>query len=153
MVLLAGFASLLHRYSGQPEVVVGAPVAGRSRAEIEGLIGFFVNSLVLRVDCGGDPSFRELVGRVREVVLGAFAHQELPFERLVEELQPERDLSRNPLFQVTFQLQRVSSALIGPARPERGALEVARETAGFDLALDLVESPGRLGGRLEYSTD
>src|SRR6202007_224062 len=104
MVLLAAFKVLLMRYSGQRDIVVGAPVAGRERPELEALIGFFVNSLVLRTDVGGDASFTEVLDRVRETALGAFAHQELPFEMLVEALAPQRDLSRNPLFQVTFQL-------------------------------------------------
>src|SRR5262249_8415456 len=104
MTLLAAFKLLLHKYTKQDDIVVGLPVAGRNRAELENLIGFFVNSLVLRTDLSGDPVFRELLARVRAIALDAYAHQDLPFEKLVEELQIHRDLSRNPLFQVTFQL-------------------------------------------------
>ena len=107
MTMLAVFKVLLLRYAGQTDLVVGCPIANRNRSEIEGLIGFFVNTLVLRTDLGGDPSFRELVGRVREVTLGAYAHQDLPFEKLVEELRPGRNLSHNPLFQVSFVLHTV----------------------------------------------
>src|SRR5260370_36120429 len=97
----------LHRYTGQEDIVVGASIAKRNRAEIEKLIGFFVNSLVLRTSLKDNPTFRELLGRVREMTVGAYANQDLPFERLVEQLQPERDLSLNPLFQVVFQLVNV----------------------------------------------
>ena len=110
MTLLAAFQTLLYRYSGQEEIVVGTDIAGRNRAEMEPLIGFFVNQLVLRTDLRGGPSFVELLQRVREVALGAYAHQELPFEKLVEELQPERDLSRSPLFQVKLVLQNAPAA-------------------------------------------
>ena len=105
MTLLAAFQTLLHRYTGQADLVVGSPVAHRPRAELEGLIGCFVNILALRADLSGDPPFRELLGRVREAALGAYAHQDLPFEKLVEELRPERDSSHTPLFQVLFALQ------------------------------------------------
>ena len=106
MTLLAAFQALLHRYTGQEDIVVGSPIAGRTRAEIEGLIGFFVNTLVLRTDLvGRSHRSASCWRRVREVALGAYAHQDLPFEKLVEELQPERDLSRAPLFQVMFVLQ------------------------------------------------
>jgi len=102
MTLLAVFQTLLARYSGQDDIVVGSPIANRNRAETEALIGFFVNNLVLRTDLSGSPSFRELVRRVREVCLGAYAHQDLPFEKLVQELSPTRDLGREPLFQVVL---------------------------------------------------
>ena len=89
MTLVAAFTTLIHRYTGQDDIVIGAPIANRTRAEIEKLVGFFANTLVLRTDCSGDPTFRELLARVREVALGAYAHQDLPFEQLVEQLEPE----------------------------------------------------------------
>src|SRR5581483_8742217 len=104
MTLLAAWQVLLGRYAGQQDVVVGTDVANRNRLETEGLIGFFVNQLVLRVDLSGDPSFRELLSRVREATLGAYAHQDLPFEKLVEELAPAREMNRNPLFDVKLVL-------------------------------------------------
>src|SRR5262249_34954144 len=109
ITLLAAFDVLLSRYSGASEILVGTPIANRNRSETEGLIGFFVNTLVLRGDVRGNPSFRELLRRVRETALGAYAHQDLPFEKLVEELQPERDMSRSPLFQVMFILQNLGN--------------------------------------------
>lgn len=102
ITLLAAFQVLIHRYTGQEDVVVGTPVANRTRPEIEGLIGFFANTLALRTNLANNPPFRQLLGRVRETALGAFSHQDFPFEKLVEELRPERDLSRNPLFQIMF---------------------------------------------------
>jgi len=153
MVLLAAFKVLLLRYTGQEDVVVGTPIAGRGRAELEGLIGFFVNTLVLRTDLSGDPTFPELLGRVREVTLGAYAHQDLPFERLVEDLHPQRDLSRNPLFQVVFVLQ--NAAMAPPVLP--GLLVEVREgdsgTSKFDLTLNLEERGEGLCCWIEYSTD
>jgi non-ribosomal peptide synthetase component F len=110
MTLLAAFQVLLHRDTGQEDVVVGTPIAGRNRPEFEPLIGFFVNTLVLRTTVRSDLSFRAVLARVRHDALDAFAHQELPFERLVEELQPDRDLSRNPLCQVVFSLQNTPTS-------------------------------------------
>ena len=104
MTMLAAFQTLLHRYSGQTDIVVGTPVANRNRFEVEGLIGYFVNSLVLRTDLSGNPSFRELMRRVRDTALDAYEHQDYPFEKLVRELQPKRSAGHNPFFQVHFQL-------------------------------------------------
>jgi amino acid adenylation domain-containing protein len=153
MTLLAAFKALLCRYSGQTDIVVGTPVAGRDRIELERLIGFFVNTLALRTDVSGDPEFKLLLERVREVCLAAYAHQEAPFERLVEELQPERDLSRNPLFQVTFQLFSALDLSEQAAETTEQTLQVERGTAIFDLAFTLWESPDGLGGQVEYSTE
>ena len=108
MAGLAVFAALLQRTADQDDLALGTPIAGRNRAELEGLIGFFVNTLVLRVNGSGEPDFHELLAQVRETALGAFVHQELPFEKVVEELQPQRDLSRSPLFQVMFALDNAS---------------------------------------------
>jgi amino acid adenylation domain-containing protein len=153
MVLLAGFKALLSRYCRQEDISLMAPVAGRSRPELEPLIGFFVNSLVLRTDLSGDPSFRELLRRVRETALGAYAHQDLPFEMLVEKLQPERDLSRNPLFQVTFQLFSSPTAVQSPKTEGLSALEVEPGTSKFDITFDLWETEDGLDARLTYNTD
>ena len=156
MTLLTAFKALLLRYSGQDDIVVGVPVANRHRAEIEAMIGFFVNTLVMRTDLSGDPTFREALGRVRKVTLEAFAHQDLPFEKLVEELHPERDLSRNPLFQVTFQVYGNAAT---PAADDTSIeyspqpWEVEACTAKFDLRFDLSESGDGLAGFLEYDTD
>ena len=154
MSVLAAFASLLHRYSGQDDIVVGTPVAGRGRAELTSLIGFFVNMLVLRVDLSGDPSLRELLRRVRSVALDAYAHQDVPFERLVEKLGPERDTRRNPLFQVTCQLLQ-SAQPDWNAKPADEAPTIVPDagTAAFDLSLDLWEDGQALTGRIEFSTD
>ncbi|WP_404791155.1 condensation domain-containing protein [Altericista sp. CCNU0014] len=153
MTLLAAFNVLLHRYTQQIDIVVGTPIANRNRAELEGAIGFFINTLVLRSDLSGDPSFRALLGRVREVALGAYAHQDLPFEVLVEALQPERNLSRNPLFQVMFALHNVPMAPLELADLTLESLKSETGTAQVDLSLDLVETPEGLLAELEYSTD
>ena len=135
MTLLAAFKVLLPRYSGQDDIVVGSPIAGRTRAETEGLIGFFVNTLVLRTDLSGDPTFRELLGRVREAALGAYAHQDLPFEKLVEELGPERSLSHTPLFQVMFLLHNAPGEDLALPELSVAPLTVEADTAKFDLTL------------------
>jgi len=153
MTLLAAFKTLLYRYSDRKEVIVGSPIAGRNRAEVKNLIGLFVNTLVLRTDFSGNPSFRELLHRVRDVCLGAYAHQDLPFEKLVEELQPERDLGRNPLFQVLFALQNIPVSVIDFTDLTARRLEVDSGTAKFDLSLSLAEEGNRLVGCFEYSTD
>jgi non-ribosomal peptide synthetase component F len=153
MVLLAGFQALLGRYTGQDDVAVGSPIANRTRSELEGLIGFFVNSLVLRADLSGDPGFRALLGRVREATLGAYAHQDLPFEKLVEELQPARDPARNPLFQVMFALQNAPAPPLELPGLTLSTLELDVRTTRFDLELYLWEDVGRLNGLLVYDAD
>lgn len=153
MTLLAGFKAVLARYARQEDIVVGAPIANRNRKEIEDLIGFFVNSLVLRTSLEGDPTFRELMARVRKTSLDAYANQDLPFESLVEELQPERDLSRNPLFQVTFQLINTIGGDRGNDGKVAAQLEVQRHTAIFDLAVSMYEDGGALAACMEYSTE
>lgn len=148
MVLAATFAALLARYSGDDDIVVGAPIANRNHADIEPLIGYFVNSVVLRIQTGGGAGLRELVGRTRQVALEAYQNQDVPFERLVEALHPERDPSRNPLFQVTLQLLNTPSAGIGAS-----TVTIDRGTAIFDIACTLVEQDGALGGGFEYDTE
>ena len=153
MTLLAAFQALLHRYTGTNDIGVGSPIAGRTRVETENLIGFFVNTLVLRSDLSGDPTFLELLRRVREGALEAYANQDLPFEKLVEELQPERDPRRHPLFQVMFALQnapRQSMEMCGLAVTP---LRMDGETAKFDLSLSMVETERGMAGSLVYNTD
>ncbi|MGB7923854.1 MAG: amino acid adenylation domain-containing protein, partial [Pyrinomonadaceae bacterium] len=150
MTLLAAFQSLLARYSGQDEIVVGTPIAGRTRAEVEPLIGFFVNTLVLRTRVDGEKSFRELLREVREVCLGAYAHQELPFEKLVEELQPQRDLSRTPLFQVMLVLQNAPQQRLELSGLTLSTMDVETGTAKFDLVLSLTEQDGGLQASWRY---
>ncbi|NEQ20723.1 MAG: AMP-binding protein [Microcoleus sp. SIO2G3] len=159
MTLLAVFKTLLYCYSNQEDIIVGSPIAGRTRTETEGLIGFFINTLVLRTDLSGNPSFRELLRRVQNVALGAYAHQDVPFEKLVEELQPERNLSHNPLFQVMFILQNASIPEV-ETLPETSLqklalrpLEVDCGTSKFDLKFSIWESTQGFKGSLEYKTD
>ncbi|HVR96249.1 MAG TPA: amino acid adenylation domain-containing protein, partial [Thermoanaerobaculia bacterium] len=153
MTLLAGFAALLQRLTGQDDLVVGSPVANRNRAEIEPLIGFFVNTLVLRTRLTGAPAVADLLAEVRRAALGAYAHQDLPFERLVEELRPERHLSHNPLFQVMFALQNAPFGGIELAGLEAAPLDVELPTAKFDLGLTFTEVGDGLAVELDYATD
>ena len=153
MTLLAAFQTLLARYSGQDDIAVGTPIAGRNHAELEDLIGFFVNTLVLRTDLSGDPTFRELLGRVRQVSLDAYDHQDLPFEKLVEELQPERHLSRSPLFQVVFQLLNFADQDLALEDLEVSRLPSSSQRVRFDLELHLRQQPQDLRGTVVYSTD
>ena len=154
MVLLAAFQTLVYRYSRQTDIVIGSPIAGRTQRDTEGLIGFFVNMLVLRADLSGDPGFVALLRRVKELTLEAYAHQEVPFERLVEEFEPDRELSRTPLFQVAFVLQNAaaqSQLSFGETRLEN--LAVDNGTAKFDLTLGLGEDETGLQGVMQYNTD
>ncbi|MFO0762766.1 MAG: amino acid adenylation domain-containing protein [Byssovorax sp.] len=151
MTLLAAFVTLLHRYTGQSDLVVGTPIAGRTRAETEGLIGFFVNTLVLRAEPLAELPFSALLGQVRETCLWAYAHQDLPFERLVQELSPARDLGRTPLFQVMFALQN-ARAIEGVAR-SAGSDEAIEHTSKFDLLLIMGRSEQGLIGSFEFATD
>jgi len=153
MMLLTAFQVLLARYTGESEIVVGTPIANRTRAETEGLIGFFVNTLALRVRVGGEQSWRQLLGRVREVCLGAYAHQDVPFEKLVEELQPERVLSHHPLFQVMLVLQNAPLRELTWPELTLSPLETESSHAKFDLTLAFEETGGVLRGAIEYCTD
>ncbi|MBV9791688.1 MAG: amino acid adenylation domain-containing protein, partial [Chloroflexi bacterium] len=153
MTLLAAWQTLLMRYSGQTDIAVGTPIAGRTRPELESLIGCFVNTLVLRSDLSGAPSVAELVARVRAVCLSAYAHQDLPFEVLVEAVQPERDLSRTPLFQVMFVLQNMPRTAIELPELIVEPLPGAHHTAKFDLLLAVSETEDVLAGAIEYRTD
>ena len=153
MALLAAFNVLLFRYTGRTDILVGSPIAGRDRPELEGLIGIFVNTLVMRTDLSGEISFREVIKRVRENCLGAYEHQEIPFEKLVEELRPERDVSHNPIFQVCFALENAPSAPLALKNLTVEQLETERHAAQFDLFLQVQETGQGLSALFEYSTD
>ena len=153
MTLLAGFKALLHRYTDQNDIVIGTPVANRNREEVESLIGFFVNTLVLRTDVSGDPAFRELLARVREVSLGAQAHQDLPFELLVAELQTNRETNRNPFFQIAFDLQNAPAPTLELPGLTLHPHEFTAATTRFDLELHLTSVPEGIIGALVYSTE
>src|SRR6185503_6111067 len=161
MTMLAAFKTLLYRYTGQTDLVVGSPIANRTRPELEGLIGFFANTLVLRTDLSGDPTFVELLARIREVTLGAFTYQDMPFEKLVEELHPERSLKHNPLFQVVFTFQSIPTSQTpqtppqhdGSSTGETAPVAVGNGTAKFDLMMTVIDYGQSAHGFLEYSTD
>ena len=153
MTLLAAFQVLLSRYSNQEDVSVGTPIAGRQQRETEGLIGFFVNMLVMRAQVQGGGSFRELLQQVREMSLGAYAHQEMPFEKLVEEMGVERELSRSPLFQVLFVLQNAPMPPLSLSGLTLTIVEVESSTSKFDLLLAMTETTEGLAGTIEYNTN
>ncbi|HET9269643.1 MAG TPA: condensation domain-containing protein, partial [Vicinamibacterales bacterium] len=154
MVFLTAFQALLHRYTGQTDFGVGTAIANRSRAETEGLIGLFANTLVMRARLAGNPSFRDALRRMRATALDAYAHQDLPFEKLVEELHPERDHRHNPLFQVMFAYQNLPDHATGPwPGLTVSPIEVAKPTAKFDLTVYLSETPDGLSATWQYNTD
>ncbi|MCC6603015.1 MAG: amino acid adenylation domain-containing protein [Anaerolineae bacterium] len=153
MLLLAAFQTLLHRYANQEDIVIGSPIANRNRTEIEGLIGFFANMLVLRTDFSHNPTFRELLQRVKEVALSAYEHQDLPFEKLVEALQPERDLSRTPIFQVVFALQNAPMPALKLPNLTLSSFPIDKGTAAYDLNVAMWQTDETLHGRIEFNTD
>jgi len=153
MSLLAAFNILLYRHTDQEDILIGSPIANRNRAELEGMLGLFVNTLVLRNNLSGNPSFRKLLHRVREVTLDAYGHQDLPFEMLVEELQPERDLRRNPLYEIMFVLQNTPGSVEEASGLTLRTLEFDSGTAQLDIFLSMSESEEGLTGCLEYNTD
>ena len=153
MVLLAGIQVLLARWSGEQDIVVGTPIAGRAHQQTEEVVGFFVNMLAMRTDVSGGPGFREVVKRVKEVTLSAYEHQDLPFEKVVEALQPERDLSRQPLFQVAFTLQNSPQEALEIPGLQVSPANVSSVSAKFDLLISLEPGEGGLRGSIEYSTD
>ena len=153
MVGMAVFQVLMHRYTQQDDISVGTPIAGRYRKELQGMLGFFTNTLVIRTDFSGNPTFRQLLGRVREAALGAYDHQELPFEKLVLELNPERSLSHTPLFQVMFVLQNLPPAERTPAGLAMTQVKSERGNSKFDLMLSMIEHADGMTGSIEYATD
>jgi amino acid adenylation domain-containing protein len=153
MTLLAGLQALLHRLTGQTDVTIGTPVANRNHREVEEIIGLFVNTLVLRGDLNGDPAFRDLLAQARETTLEAWAHQDLPFERLVDEIQTERDQSRPPLFQVLLALQHQPAPRLDLAGTAAAISEVHSGTSKFELSLSLAESEAGIAGWVEHATD
>ena len=153
MTLMAALNVLLYRYTGQEDILVGTTIAHRNRAETEALIGFFINSLVIRTDLSGRPSFGRLLERVRETALGAYAHQDLPFEKLVEELQPARDMSRSPLYQVNFTMENTPRSTLELSGLTLSQFGIEINSAKHDLTLDIADGEHGLGGLIEYNTD
>jgi amino acid adenylation domain-containing protein/FkbM family methyltransferase len=153
MALLSAFDILLHHYSGQEDIVIGVPTANRNRIETERLIGFFINTLLIRTDLSGDPEFRELLSRARDTALKAYAHQELPFDKLVEALQPDRSLDHSPLFQVWFVLQNAPMSSSDIAGLSFTAFDPGPVAAKYDLKMSLTETDDGIVGSLEYKTD
>jgi amino acid adenylation domain-containing protein len=150
MALLSGFAVVLSRHSGQQDLVIGSPIANRQHSDLSELLGFFVNTLALRLDLSDQPTFRDLLRRTRRVALDAYAHQDLPFERLVDDLQPERNLSRSPLFQVMFALQNMTLDAVDLQELKISPIQVPRVAALFDMVLDFWDTPAGLHGVLDY---
>jgi non-ribosomal peptide synthetase component F len=153
MALLAAFKTLLYKYTGEEDIIVATAAVNRSRAEIEPLIGFFVNMLPMRTDLSGNPRFRELLWRVREVALGAYTHQEMPFEKLVEEIQPERDLRQMPLFNIAFGMQKAPIEKLLLSRLKIRPMAGGHDAARIDLSLWITESAEAMWARWNYSTD
>ena len=153
MTLLTAFKTLLYRYTAQEDLLVGCPVLNRRLPEIENLLGSFVNTLVLRTNFAGSPSFREALRRVRDTCVAAFAHQEFPFEKLVEELQPQRDLARNPIFQVMFAFQNTPVPALELPSLRSESVETDGGMTKFDLTFNLIDKEHGIAGHIEYSTD
>src|SRR5262249_17308463 len=151
--LVGSVSDAASSHTGQEDIVVGSPIANRTRSEIEGLIGFFVNTLVLRGNFSGNPTFRELLAETRRVALDPYEHQDLPFEKLVEELKPERSLSYSPLFQVMFVLQNAPERALSFEGLSVSRVRTGSETAKFDLTLSVHETAQGLTGSLQFNTD
>jgi non-ribosomal peptide synthetase component F len=153
MTMLAAFQTLLHRYTNQEHIVVGSPIAGRNHIEAEALMGFFVNTLALRTSFSGNPPFRQVLKQVREVALGAYTHQDLPFEKLVEELKPERSLNYTPLFQTIFTQQYTSNQELQLLNLTLTPVQIEMETVKFDLGFEFTDGPEGIAASLHYATD
>ena len=153
MILLAAFQLMLAQYAGKDDISVGTPIANRNRAETENLIGFFVNTIVLRTDLSNDPSFKDVLQRVKKVTLDAYAHQDVPFDRVVDAVQPQRDTSRSALFQVMFMMQNLPEQKIDLADIQLSQLNIETDISNFDFTFSLEEHEGRLFGSIEYNTD
>src|SRR5258708_20455553 len=153
MTLLAAFQALLSRYTGQEDIIVGSPFTNRQRSEVEGLIGFFVNTVPLRTVLSGDPTFNQLLQRVKATALDAYDHRELPFEKLVEELRPERNLSYTPLFQILFAVQGSPVAIEHVAGITLHLQDVDTGTAKFDLTCTVIPRDSGFTTSFEYNTD